>query len=290
MRSMTGFGRAVKSLEGREISLELRSVNHRYLDLAFRLPRGLQFLEPALRQQIGEALRRGHVDISLSYRNQSPQQARLSVDEPLARAYAKAARKLARACELKDRLKLSDLLQMPEVLRLAEPEEDEEALLLLARQAMAEALDELQRSREAEGEALVRDLRFHLDHLQALCDQMAALVPRQAESFRERLSARLQGLEMEGLEPQRLAQEVALFADRVAVDEELARLSAHIAQMRDILASGEAQGRKLDFLAQEMGRESNTIASKSSLLELTQLVLEAKTSVEKLREQIQNLE
>ena len=290
MHSMTGFGRGSASDQGLTLMVELKSVNHRFLDLSFRLPRALQSLEIGLRKQIGERLQRGHLDISYSFSGSGGLEPQVTADLPLASAYLKAAEALAQHAGLKQKLKLKDLLQLPDLLVRSEAQVDEEALAALAGQALSQALDQLVSSRLAEGEAMRQDLTGHLEALSRIQQQMVKLAPLQVDSFHSRLRERLKGIEMEGLEPQRLAQEVAIFADRVAVDEELARLLAHIEQMADIMQKGGAMGRKLDFLAQEMGREVNTIASKSSLIELTRLSLEGKNCVEKIREQVQNLE
>lgn len=290
MHSMTGYGRAAAARAGHELIVELRSVNHRYLDLSFRLPRPLQPLEPMLRKQLSERLSRGHVDLSFSLESEASAGSAVKADVGLVRAYAKAAREVAEAAGIRAELDLATLLSLPDVLIHAEAKQDEEALASLAQEALGLAIDRLLESRAAEGEALRADLSGYLDQLARLTREMTKLAPLQAEGFQSRLRERLKGLEVDGLEPQRLAQEVAIFADRVAVDEELARLEAHIEQMRQILRQGGAMGRKLDFLAQEMGREVNTTASKASLIELTRLCLEGKNCVEKIREQVQNLE
>lgn len=290
LRSMTGFGRARANDAGREMTVELRAVNHRYLDLAFRLPRTMQYLEPSLRALAQQALARGHVDITLFEQRLRPAAREVGADTQLAGAYMAAAARLAKAHGLKGRLKLKDLMLLPDVLQLSEPQDDEQALEALAAQAMAGALAALNASREREGAAMKADLLHHLDELSGIHQAMLALAPEQLAGLPQRLNSRLAALDAEGIEPQRLAQEIALMADRAAVDEELARLHAHVVQMRAILEEPGPHGRRLDFLAQEMGREVNTIASKASLLALTQQALAGKNCVEKLREQVQNLE
>ena len=185
---------------------------------------------------------------------------------------------------------VGDLLLLPDVVRVAEAAEDEETLKGLMIQAAGQAVSQLIDAREREGAALACDLRGHLDSLGGMLRLMKALAPEQPENYRRKLSERIARLMPEGIEPQRLAQEVALFADRVAVDEELARLDAHIGQMGELLEAREPMGRKMDFLVQEMNREVNTIGSKTSELQMTRLVLDAKNALEKMREQIQNAE
>lgn len=290
MRSMTGYGRGSARRDGREITVELKSVNHRFLDLSFRLPRALNFTEPLLRDVLGGSLTRGHVDVSLGYQNHRQDAKFVEADTALALSYLKAAGEVAKAGSLSQALSAGDLLRLPDVVRIAEAAEDEEALKVLIIQAAEQAVNELVDAREREGAAIAVDLSGHLDRLKQMLDQMKSLAPEQPENYRRKLSERIARLMPEGIEPQRLAQEVALFADRVAVDEELVRLDAHIGQMGDLLETREPMGRKMDFLAQEMNREVNTIGSKTSELQVTRLVLDAKNALEKMREQIQNAE
>lgn len=290
MRSMTGYGRGSARLDGRELSAELKSVNHRYLDLSFRLPRVLAFSEPMLRSLLSDSLNRGHVDVVLSYQNHRQDAKTVEADTALALSYFSAAGEIARAAGLEETLPVGELLRLPDVIRVAEAEEDEELLLSLIAQAAEAALRELVMAREGEGAAIRSDLQGYLDSLGQMLDRMKSLAPGQAENYRRKLTERIGSLSLEGVEPQRLAQEVALFADKTAVDEELARLGAHIEQMGDLMASDEPAGRRMDFLAQEMNREINTIGSKTSELAITRLVLDAKNALEKMREQIQNAE
>lgn len=290
MRSMTGYGRGSAKLDGREITVELKSVNHRFLDLSFRLPRALNFTEPLLREILGNGLARGHVDVSLGYHNHRQDAKLVEADTALALSYLKAAEEIAKAGKLSGGLPVGDLLNLPDVVRISEVREDEEALKALIIQAAEQAVSELIDAREREGDALAADLRGHLDRLERMLIYMKEFAPEQPENYRRKLSERIARLMPEGVEPQRLAQEVALFADRVAVDEELARLDAHIGQMGELLEAREPMGRKMDFLVQEMNREINTIGSKTSELQMTRLVLDAKNALEKMREQIQNAE
>ena len=290
MRSMTGYGRFSLAENDRELSIELKSVNHRYLDLNFRIPRAMQFIEIALRKKLTTALSRGHVDISLTYQNLGSEAKRVTVDMPLAVSYHKAAQELKKTTDISGSFNLSDLMNLPEVLVVSQSEEDEEALTELSLKTLDGALSALLTSREHEGEAMQADLADHLRHLAELHTQLLSLAPLQPEAYHQRLTQRLEQLAPEGIDTGRLEMEVALFADKVAVDEELARLAAHIAQMKQLLDEDEAVGRKMDFLSQEMNREVNTIGSKSNSLPITRLVLEMKNTLEKVREQIQNVE
>ncbi len=290
MRSMTGYGRASARLDGRELTVELKSVNHRYLDLSFRLPRVLSFTEPLLRSLLSGSLRRGHIDVVISYQNHRQDAKAVEADALLALSYLEAAKDIARASGLEQSLSVGEMLQLPDIIRVKEAEEDEQALQALITQAIEAALRDLVAAREQEGAAIQGDLQAYLDSLRQMYERMKVLAPEQPENFRRKLTERVSQLAIEGIEPQRLAQEVALFADKTAVDEELARLSSHIDQMGGLLVSDEPNGRRMDFLAQEMNREINTIGSKTSELAITRLVLDAKNALEKMREQIQNAE
>lgn len=289
MRSMTGYGRRQLNRDGREITVELKTVNHRFLDVSTRLPRALSFAEDAVRKQLSAALRRGHADVTITYANLRTDAREVSVDERLALQYKTALEKL-QAIVGGQETTLSLIASQPDVLRVSLCEEDQEAVLSLLSDALSETLGDVNTMREKEGEALREDLSFHLDQVAHLRDQIEALAPNVPKAYQERLQTRLSELGVKELDPQRLAQEVALMADRCAIDEELARLVSHIAQMRQALMEKGEVGRRLDFLTQELNREVNTIGSKASDAEITKLVVAAKSEIEKLREQVQNVE
>lgn len=286
---MTGFGRGIAQAQGRTVQVEMKSVNHRFLDLSFRMPRSLQAMEQAVRAQVSAALSRGHVDVSVSYVLNAADARRVQVDLQLLQAYHQALSEAKQAVPVEDALRLSDLLAMPDVLSVTQ-QDDEQAAAALMEQAVAAALVQLLEARRLEGDAMQRDLASHLVTLRRLHQEMTVQAAVQPALARERLTARLQEARLEGNDPQRLVQEVALLCDRSAVDEELVRLAAHLDQLQELLVAEGPQGRKLDFLAQEMNREANTIGSKSILIDLTRSVLEMKNVLEKLREQIQNIE
>lgn len=288
--SMTGYGRCILAREGREITVELKSVNHRFLDLAFRMPRSFAFLEGDMRAQLAKRLSRGHVDIFVTYRNTREDARAVRLDAALLGAYVNALREGGAHFGLKDDLCLSDVVHMEDVLSVDEAEEDQQALESLMRDALSSALDSLCDMRRREGEALRADVDSRLDKLQAMAEAIDARAPLWLSDYRERLRARIEEVCQAQLDEARLTQEVALVADRAAVDEETVRLRSHIAQMRDLLTKDAPVGRKLDFLVQEMNREVNTTGSKSSDLVLTGIVVEAKAELEKIREQIQNIE
>ncbi len=293
MRSMTGYGRRQMSRDGREITVEVKTVNHRFLDLSCRLPRSLSFAEDAVRKQIGQTLRRGHADVNVNYMNlrQDAREARL--DEGLAAQYAEALKKLRVMVGKDDTLRDEDaafIAAQPDVIQVTVREEDQEAVLSLLRDTLEAALSDVNAMRQKEGDALKADLTAHLGETARLRDEIAKLAPKVPVIYQEKLKARIRELGVKDLDEQRLAQEVALMADRCAIDEELSRLESHIGQMRQALEAEGEIGRRLDFLTQELNREANTIGSKASDAEITRLVVAAKTEIEKLREQVQNVE
>lgn len=289
--SMTGFGRATVASDGREITIELKSVNHRYLDLAFRMPRHIGFIEDVLRQLLSEQLSRGHVDIYVNYRNTRMDARTVVIDEALMGAYLTAARKAATQYELKDDISLSTAMRFPDVTDVIEAEEDRDAVAALAREAALRAVTALKRMRAGEGERLCNDLLNRVTTVESIAAKIDTRAPFVVEEYRTKLSERIESM-LGGVEVDRtrLATEVALFADKASINEELVRLASHVTEMRKVLGSDEAAGRRLDFVVQEMNREFNTIGSKANDAEITNLVIAGKGEIEKIREQVQNIE
>lgn len=289
--SMTGFGRANVLIDGREMTVELKSVNHRYLDLGFRMPRHVSFLEDEIRRGLTERLTRGHVDVFVTYRN-TREDARTAVfDAALLEAYLSAARECAERYGLKNDLTVSSALRLPDVIDVVEAEEDREAVAALLREALDKACAELIEMRRVEGERLVSDLLSRLDTVLSIRESIAVRAPLVVEDYRSKLNERIASiLESAEVDTARLATEVALFADKANIDEELVRLQSHVAAARELLNNGSAVGRKMDFIVQEMNREFNTIGSKANDKDITALVIEGKAEIEKIREQVQNLE
>ena len=293
MRSMTGYGRRTISRDGREMTVEIKTVNHRFLDISCRLPRALSFAEDAVRKQIASSLKRGHVDVNVNYLNQRQDARDVRLDEALATQYKEVLvriRTLARKVDAFSGEDAAWIASQPDVLQITVAEEDQEAVLSLLSDTAGEALKDVLLMREKEGEALRQDLKEHLDAVASIRDAIALLAPKVPLIYQEKLQARLRELGVKEIDEQRLAQEVALMADRCAVDEELSRLVSHIGQMREALNAGDEIGRRLDFLTQELNREINTVGSKASDAEITRLVVDAKSEIEKLREQVQNVE
>ena len=290
MRSMTGCGRCQMMAAGMEMTLELKTVNHRFLDVSCRLPRSLAFLEETLRRGIAAGLKRGHVEVFLTVKSTGESARQVVVDEALAVSYARAANQIAQAIGRTSDLTVTKLLTLPGVTELTEAEMDQEAALALCAQVVEETVAQVNAMRDREGEALRADLTAHLDQAAAIRELILARAPKVVEEYRQRLEARLAQMQLEAVDPARLAQEVAIMADRCAVDEELSRLESHIRQMRGYMTKSGEVGKKMDFLVQEMNREANTIGSKANDAAIAQMVVDLKSEVEKLREQIQNVE
>ncbi|MBR2572019.1 MAG: YicC family protein [Clostridia bacterium] len=290
MNSMTGYGRASAEIDGRTLTVELKSVNHRFLDISLRMPRSFAFLEDDVRKWIGARLARGHVDLFASYRNLRNDAKTVTVDSALLKGYQQALSEVARLTGTPDQPSQMDFARLPDILLVTEAEEDQEALRELMKSALSQALDQMAEMRAREGASLREDILSRLAALEAYGERIALRNPDMVQAYQERLEKRLRELLEDRVDEQRLLQEVAIMADKSAIDEETVRLKSHIEQARDILGGTEPAGRKLDFLVQELNREVNTISSKSLDVPITQIVVSAKAEIEKIREQVQNIE
>ena len=289
MLSMTGYGQARREADGRIMTAEVRCVNHRFLDLGLRLPRTLTALESLTRQLAGEQLVRGHADITVTYQNTREDAVTVQLDEGLAKAYQAAIGRLQDGLSLSGEVpSVTYYAALPGVLKEQPADEDMDALIALLTEALTDAFTQVTAARTREGERLRADLKTHLDLLSGLTARLTELASGLPAEYQARLTERLAKLDA-AVDPQRLAQEVAIFADRCAIDEELSRLSAHIAEMNRLLDTPGPLGKQIDFLLQEMNREANTTASKSVSLEVTSLAVQCKNEIEKLREQAQNI-
>ena len=289
MLSMTGYGRAMRELDGRQLTIELKSVNHRFLDLSFRMPRNLMFLEDDARKLIGARLSRGHVDVFMTYRNARSDARSVQVDRALFDAYVGALSGLVDSGVQDDR-SLMSIARLPDVLVVTEAEEDQDALRELLKETLDAALDQLIEMRRREGAEMKKDLAGRAAHIEEMTLQVEARYPQTVEEYTRRLRASIEELIGQSVDETRLLTEVAVMADRSAIAEETVRLKAHIAQLRECLEKDEPVGRRIDFLVQELNREVNTISSKSQDVPITQLVVSMKAEIEKLREQLQNIE
>ena len=289
MHSMTGYGRAMCEIEGRQLTIELKSVNHRFLDVSFRMSRGLMFLEDDARKRIAAKLARGHVDVFMTYRNLRADTKTVRVDEALLSAYMQAFDQIA-AAGLKDDRAMMGVSRFPDVLIVEEAPEDQDALRTLMVETLDEALDELKSMRAREGEEMKKDLSFRVNEIGRITNAIEARYPDTVKEYTERLRTSVRELIGSEIEESRLVMEVAIMADRSAIAEEIVRLNSHLGQLRELFEHAEPIGRKIDFIVQELNREVNTISSKSQDIPITQLAVDAKAEIEKLREQLQNVE
>ena len=292
MKSMTGYGKATVSRDGRELTIELKSVNHRFLDVSLKIPRVFIEYEDVIRTGLSKGLSRGHVDVFLNYSLVGSSDKTVELDLSLAKGYVDSARALKEAFpDLHYDFNINALMRSNEVLTLKQTEEDGEVIREMLVEAVAKAVEALNAMREVEGNALRADLLTKMDKLEQLLAKVKEYAPMVAEQYRDKLRTRVtEALEGVQLDETKLVNEVCFFVDKSCIDEEITRLTSHIARAREILACDEPVGRKLDFLVQEFNRETNTICSKSSYLDLTNVALEMKNEIEKIREQIQNLE
>ena len=291
IKSMTGYGRAEETVEGCTITVELRSVNNRYLDCNVRMPRLYLFAEEAIKGRVQKTTSRGKVDVFVTLDQAEAEQVKISVNRAAADGYYAALRRLAETYVLNDDISVSLLSRFPDVLLAEKAEEDVEQTAQNICRVLDRALEDFDRMRTREGERLKEDILARA----AAIEEKVALVeersPQTVAEYREKLEARMQEvLSNTQLDPARILTEAAIFADKVAVDEETVRLRSHIGQLRAMLDQGGATGRKLDFLIQEFNREANTIGSKCSDLEISRLVVDIKADIEKIREQVQNIE
>ena len=289
--SMTGYGSAKGSVEGQEITIELKSVNNRYLDCSVRLPRNFLFAEDTVKQAVSAGVSRGKVDVFVSAQASQDSGTVVSVNEELARGYRDAVAHIAETLGLESGLNAFSLARFPDVLTVERRALDKDKAAAALSEITAKAVEEFNAMREREGERLRRDMLGKLETIEGLVSVVEERSPQTVKEYRERLEARLRDILADrSLDEQRVITEAAIFADRTAVDEETVRLRSHIAQFRTMLEEGSPIGRKMDFLVQEFNRESNTIGSKCSDASLAKVVVDLKSEIEKIREQLQNVE
>ena len=289
--SMTGYGSAKGEVGGQVITIELKSVNNRFLDCSVRLPRNLLFAEEVIKQTVSESVKRGKVDVYVSTQASQDADTVVCVNQALAGEYYNAIVQIAEALHLEPGISAGSIARMPDVLTVEKKELDKEQTSAALRELTRAAVEEFNAMRSREGERLRTDMLSKLETIEGYVTQVEARSPETVREYRERLERRLQEmLDGKGYDEQRIITEAAIFADRTAVDEETVRLRSHIAQFRAMLEEGSPIGRKMDFLVQEFNRESNTIGSKCSDAALTAVVVELKSEIEKIREQLQNLE
>lgn len=291
MRSMTGYGKGQASADGRKVTVEIKTVNHKFFDWSMKMPKGFLFVEDDAKKTVATAVNRGHIDVFVTYEQEAATASEYSVDRALAEKYVAAARELAEATGVEFDVTAYALMKNPDVVSLKVADVDDETLKNLVLTALGEALGNLVAMREKEGASQVVDITEKLDSMQRSLDLIKKYAPEVVGDYRKKLTARItETLGSAVADMSRVATEIALFADKCAIDEEITRLGVHIATMREYLTYTDPVGRKLDFLVQEMNREANTIGSKANDLRITEQVLKLKNDIEKIREQAQNVE
>ncbi len=291
IKSMTGYGRAVATVNGREFTVELRSVNNRYLDCTVKLPRALSFAEDAVKQAVKASVSRGKVDVFISMKSEAADDTTITLNKSVLEGYLTAMRQMVSEFEVRDDISVSAVSRLPEVFSVEKPHVDEEQLLKDLMEVVSQALAGYDAMRCTEGQALDADLRSRGNTILELVSQVEQGNAQTVIDYRARLEAKLREvLASTNIDESRILTEAAIFADKVAVDEETVRLRSHLAQMNEMLTTGGAVGRKLDFLLQEMNRGANTIGSKCTDVRLARIVVDIKAELEKIREQTQNIE
>ena len=291
IKSMTGYGRARETLNKRDITVEVRSVNNRYLDCTVKMPRMYTFAEDAVKQHVQQAISRGKVDVFITVDASAADVAKVAVNQELAAQYATALRELAQVCGTEAHVTPEQLARFPDVLTVTKADEDLETVSADLCVVLDQALEAYNAMRAVEGKKLAEDIANRLTAIENYTTQVETRSPETVNEYREKLTARMQEvLQSTTIDPQRILTEAAIYADKVAVDEETVRLRSHVAQLRTMLESNEPMGRKMDFLIQEVNRESNTIGSKCNDVAIAQVVIGLKAEVEKMREQVQNVE
>ena len=291
IKSMTGYGRAVQTVNGREFTVEVRSVNNRYLDCNVKMPRMVSFAEDAVKQAVKNAVSRGKVDVFITIKSEGESDTKITLNTAILEGYLNAMRQMVSEYGVKDDISVSTVSRLPEIFSVEKPEVDEDQLKADLLQVVAAALEGYNTFRAVEGAALDADLRARGNTILELVAQVESGNAQTVIDYRAKLYHKIKEvLENTSIDESRILTEAAIFADKVAVDEETVRLRSHLEQMNNMLTAGGALGRKLDFLLQEMNREANTIGSKCTDVRLARIVVDIKAELEKIREQTQNIE
>ena len=292
IRSMTGFGRGMYSTEEREYTIEIKSVNHKYTDINVRLPYVLSFLEEKIKKEVSQNVARGKIDINVTFVNNSNLGKKISINKPLAKEYIEELRKIKEENNIIDDISIMKIAKLPDILNITQ-DNNEEVLWEELNKALQEAIKNLLEGKEVEGKKLSEDMLQRLEninnHILEISQYSTGLIEQYVVKLKDRIKEIMQ---TDLIDEARISQEVVLYADKTSIEEEITRLKSHITQFRELLQSerGKKTGKRLDFIIQEMNREINTIRSKSNCLEITNLVIELKTELEDVREQVQNIE
>lgn len=291
MKSMTGYGMALVKSENYMTKVEVKSVNSRYLELNLRVPKDFMSIEDKIRQEVKSKLKRGKVDLYLSYDVQNPDLQELSINKDLAKAYYRDMEDLRNTLEIEEKITLKDIVLLEGVLKKSSTNETDKELLNQVLQTVRVAVENLDEMRIAEGENLKENLKTKVVNIEEIVEEIKLLAPKVIEENEKKLTENIyERLKEEDLDLPRLTTELAIMADKLSIDEEITRLTSHISQFNDIIKDTDSVGRKIDFLLQEFNREANTIGSKTTSSEILKLVVNLKSEIEKLREQIQNIE
>ncbi len=290
IKSMTGFGKYNDIMNDREYQIEVKSVNHRYLDISVKLPRQLSYLEDVIKKEVSTSIKRGKIDIFITFNNNSQEGRELKIDKDLAKTYIKEIKDISREEDIEPTIDFVELLKLPDVLNLKYNQEDEQIKQEVIG-VLKVAINQLVKMRNEEGNKIYDDLMKRIDTVESKIIKISEKSTGLIQEYVVKLEGRVKEiLQTEEIDKSRIAQEVVIYADKSSIEEEITRLKSHISQFRNLLQSNEAVGKKLDFIIQEMNRETNTIGSKSNCLDITNNVIDIKTELEDIREQIQNIE
>lgn len=290
IKSMTGYGRAKLSKDDREYQIEIKSVNHRYLDISVRIPKQLSYLEETIKKEIAKKVKRGKIDVFVTFENNSLEGKEIKINTELAKAYIDELKKLAEKENILSDIQVTEISKYPDVLNI-QSNQDDEKITEEVLETITIATDNLVQMRETEGNKISEDLLKRLNIINKKVEEIAKLSTGLIEEYVVKLEERINEiLKNHEIDKTRLAQEVVIYADKCSIEEEVTRLNSHISQFKNLLNSNEAIGKKLDFIIQEMNRETNTIGSKANNLEITNGVIDIKTEIENIREQVQNIE
>ena len=290
IKSMTGYGRAKLSKDDREYQIEIKSVNHRYLDISVRIPKQLSYLEETIKKEIAKKVKRGKIDVFVTFENNSLEGKEIKINTELAKAYIDELKKLAEKENILSDIQVTEISKYPDVLNI-QSSQDDEKITEEVLETITIATDNLVQMRETEGNKISEDLLKRLNIINKKVEEIAKLSTGLIEEYVVKLEERINEiLKNQEIDKTRLAQEVVIYADKCSIEEEVTRLNSHISQFKNLLNSNESIGKKLDFIIQEMNRETNTIGSKANNLEITNGVIDIKTEIENIREQVQNIE
>ena len=290
IRSMTGFGRAKYEIDGREYIVEIKSVNNRYSDISIKIPRSISYLEEKVKSEISKVVSRGKIDVFITFYNNSTKGKKVIFNNEIAKMYADGLKQMAESINIKEEIYVTQLAKFPDIIAI-ENDEDEELIWNELSIPLKEALDSFIKMRQIEGEKLYQDINNRINNIEGIVTKISENSTRLIKDYIVKLETRIKELmDTNNIDENRLAQETVIYADKSSVEEEITRLKSHICQLRNLLNSDIAIGKKIDFLIQEMNRETNTIGSKSGCIDITNMVIDMKTEIEDIREQVQNIE